>query len=68
MPGLPPATSQVVNGIGVEYYPTGQGPAPSPSTMEGALLNLGVEGLPISITEYGQQSDHNRADTQHGSG
>jgi endo-1,4-beta-xylanase len=47
---------QVVSGIGVEYYPTGQGPAPSSSTIEAAIQNLSVEGLPISITEYGQQS------------
>ena len=49
-------SGNVVTGVGVEYYPTGQGPAPSPSTIEQTLLNLSVDGLPISLTEYGQQS------------
>jgi autotransporter-associated beta strand protein len=45
---------QVATGVGVQYYPTVS--TPSPSTVTGALANLAVEGLPISITEYGEQS------------
>ena len=45
---------QVVTGIGSQYYPTVT--TPSPSAVTAALANLSVEGLPISITEFGEQS------------
>ena len=51
---------QAVNGVGVQYYPTVQ--TPSPAAVTAALANLAVEGLPISITEFGEQSGLPAAD------
>jgi hypothetical protein len=56
------ALGQVVSGVGVEWYPTAQGPAPNPTTMHQALQNLSVLGLPISIGESGIQSSISTTD------
>lgn len=48
-----------VGGIGVEYYvnPNSTGTnAPSAATMEKAIQNLAIEGLPISMNEFGMNS------------
>ncbi len=50
------ALGKVVTGVGIEWYPTGQGATPSGATMEQSLQNLSVLGLPISIGEAGIQS------------
>jgi endo-1,4-beta-xylanase len=47
---------KVVTGIGVQYYPTASGAAPSAARINQVMQNLGVEGLPITLTEFGVQS------------
>lgn len=46
------ATGNVVTGIGVQYYPNSSSNK-GPQYMQKALQNLSVEGLPISLTEFG---------------
>jgi GH35 family endo-1,4-beta-xylanase len=42
-----------VGGVGVQYYPLA---GHSPDTMQKAMQNLAVTGLPFSLTEFGAQS------------
>lgn len=49
------ATKNVVSGIGMQYYSTTAGNTPSVGTMQKALQNLSVTGLPLSLTEFGVQ-------------
>jgi endo-1,4-beta-xylanase len=47
---------KVVTGIGAQYYPTASGAAPSAARINQVMQNLGIEGLPITLTEFGVQS------------
>ena len=49
------AAGNVVTGIGTQYYPMNHG-ALGPAVTEKAIQNLSVEGLPISLTEFGGQT------------
>ena len=49
------ATSDVVNGVGVQYYPMANGTR-GPAVMQKALQTLSVGGSPISLTEFGGQT------------
>ena len=49
------ATKNVVSGIGMQYYSTTSGNIPSVGTMQKALQNLSIEGLPMALTEFGVQ-------------
>ena len=55
------AAGDVVTGIGVQYYPTVNGTR-GPNVIQGALQNLSVAGLPISLTEFGGQTSIARSD------
>ncbi|MDB5327772.1 MAG: uncharacterized protein JWM57_3341 [Phycisphaerales bacterium] len=48
-------TKNVVGGIGMQYYSTTSGNIPSVGTMQKALQNFSIEGLPMSLTEFGVQ-------------
>lgn len=53
-----------VDGIGVQYYALlrdGEGQPHSAARMFGAINNLGVTGLPITLTEFGVQTKSNLA-------
>jgi endo-1,4-beta-xylanase len=52
-----------VGGIGVQYYADLKDPATrhcphSPARIAGAIANLAVAGLPITLTEFGMQRGH----------
>ena len=55
------APGDVVTGIGVQYYVTANGTR-GPGTIQKAMQNLAVEGLPLSLTEFGGQTSIAAAD------
>jgi GH35 family endo-1,4-beta-xylanase len=65
--GLAPYGKRVVTGIGFQLYAsvtaTGSNTL-STATMQKALQNLSVEGLPLSLTEFGLGSSTSMADSQ----
>ncbi|HEY2826950.1 MAG TPA: endo-1,4-beta-xylanase, partial [Pirellulales bacterium] len=53
----------VVTGIGMQMYASTT-TLPSPATMEKALQNLSVEGLPLTMAEFGLASGTTKAQSQ----
>jgi hypothetical protein len=56
------ALGKVVSGVGVEWYPAGSATAANAATMQQALQNLSVLGLPVSIGESSIQSSISTTD------
>lgn len=58
--GIAAGYGDVVEGIGLQYYPNSTG-AHNPGNLMRILQNMAVQGLPLSLTEFGihQQNDIN---------